>query len=63
MMDACRSGDDVYRVNVSVEVLAQNADDAAEYVDRRLITSTVVADGRFVSFSVTTPRGNREVMA
>lgn len=63
MMDAYKIGDKVYQVNISVEVLAQNPEDAVEFVDQRMITSAVVASGRFVSFSVTTPRDNKEVMA
>ena len=55
MMDAFRKGDEVYRVSVMVEVLAASPREAIEYADRKLISDSVVADPRFVGFSVTAP--------
>lgn len=64
MMDAFKKGDEVYRVSIMVEVLANSADDAVNFADSKLITDAVVNNPRFVSFSVSTPgRPVREVMA
>jgi|DEB0MinimDraft_6_1074348.scaffolds.fasta_scaffold01229_8 NMD protein affecting ribosome stability and mRNA decay len=62
-MDAYNHGKDVYRVSVAVEILANSADEAVEISDMLLITDKVANDPRFVSFSIATPRGTREVNA